>query len=126
MELLKLRKGIEPGTYRARVDRIEQVDTKYGPAFKLIYITADEMEASELVNKNYSASTKLGKRTRELLGELPTELDPNRLLGAKVVITLEQTPGSDFSKVTAVKKQPDIQPIPKAQPVGSVNEESPF
>ncbi len=101
---MKLEKGIEPGTYEATLTRFEEMESKYGAAFKFIYVSDNDEEISELVNQKYSAKTKLGKRVSELLGELPEELDLSDLVGKRCRITLIEQPDSEFTKVSSVKR----------------------
>ena len=100
---MKLEKGLTPGKYTATITRFEEIESKFGPALKLIYETADGQEASELVNCKYSPKTKLGKRVEEILGSTPEEIDLTMLLGKTVEITLVEKEDSDFCKISKVK-----------------------
>ena len=130
MTILKLKKSLEAGVYNAKIDRIEEMNTKYGDAFKIIYATEDGQEASELVNMSYTKKSKLGERAWGILKDIPMNLDITQFIGAKVVIELEDRPGSDFCKVVSVKRQAGSQPTAPPQPSHDYNnmqiEESPF
>lgn len=136
MTTIKLKKTLDPGTYHATIASIEETETKFGPAFKFIYITDDDQEASELVNKTYTKKTKFGKRVKEILRDMPDEVNLNRLVGAKVTIELEENDDSDFCKIVSVKRQPQPvqpvqqpeQPVQQPEPVvdAGVSSEAPF
>jgi len=125
---MKLKKTLDAGIYNATIANIEEMETKFGPAFKFIYITDDDQEASELVNKSYTKKTKFGKRVKEILRDLPDEINHNRLVGAKVIIELEESDETDFCKVVSVRRQPqNVQPIQQpASDAQGVHSEAPF
>jgi len=128
MTTLKLKKTLNPGKYNATIESIEEKETKFGPTFKFVYATDDGQEASELVNMSYTKKTKLGKRVWEILREMPEELNINRLIGARVLIELEEAPDSDFCKVISVKRQQEtVQAASQAvSSTAGVNSEAPF
>lgn len=130
MQELTLKETMEPGIYNATIEKIEEVNTKFGDALRIIYATDDGLEASELVNRNYSKKSKLGERAWAILKDMPKKLDVNQFIGAKVVIELEDRPDSDFCKVVSVKRQAGSQPTAPPQPRHDYNnmqiEESPF
>ena len=102
MEKLKLKKGLQPGTYEAVVQSIQPYESKFGASFKAVYVTDDYQEISELWNASYTPKTKLGQRVKAILGDLPDELDFSDLLGQSVEVTLVQGRNKDFCDVDDV------------------------
>ena len=125
---------IEPGTYDAQVETIEDVTGKFGDQLKIRFkVQDDDLEEERTLlgwcSAKYSAKTKLGAWSKAILGQLPvdgdaTEFDVDQLIGLPCRIQVGMRLGSDgieHNTITDVlpvsRKTVRIRPVPVKAPV---------
>ncbi len=106
------------GRHKAQLTQIEDFNAKHGHCLRFTYVLESGGAISELVTDTpatgVSDASKLGKRARALLGELPDVLDVDDMIGGRCWLDLVEKPGSDFLKVTDVLPR-QVEPEPAGQ-----------
>lgn len=93
----------EPGSHVARVERAEKTETRVGEAVRFSYRTEDGPIITEFTNPIYTPKSKLGRRIKAILGEMPQEVYAEDLIGRKVRVTAEEREDSEYLRVVEVE-----------------------
>ena len=121
---------LETGTYAATVDRVEEVEGKYGQQLRFVLALEDsDVTLSAWCSATYSDKSKLSRWVKAILGELPDELDTEALVGKPCRVTVvirAKEDGTQFNRVDEIlpprkgqKPKPEEAAIPdvREQPI---------
>ena len=88
---LTLHKPLKSGTYPATVVEVKAVETRFGAQLEWRFRLEDEDRHTirAFSSTAYTLKSKLARWVRACLGELPEELDTNRLAGTACRVELD-------------------------------------
>lgn len=103
---------VEDGEYAATVTKIEDLDTQYGPAYKIHFDLGDGITLTGLCNvpDNFSPKSKVYQWYCAAMGvkelDEDEEVDIDAMIGRKCRVLVEQREGKERTWATVTKVMP--------------------
>lgn len=122
----------DTGTYLATVASIRQVDGQFGPQFQWDFDVEPDGQIRGWTGITMSSKSKFGQWVRGILGEIPDEVDTDKLVGLPCrlsVVIKTREDGTEFNRVDNVLAPRKGQEATKRRPAPQTvldEEEMPF
>ena len=117
---------MDPGIYAGTIRSITATEGKFGPQLEWdINIVGSDYSQRTWTGAVLSDKSKLGKYVRNILGEIPEELDTDDLVGMAVrvnVIIKVQDDGTEVNRIDGILSAKSTSTRAKVKPIATLEE----